>query len=397
MRNTMRFFVSIGLVVGILWGIPLFSQTSELEKTVIVKGVGAIIGGDEAKAEDDAIANALRMAVEQVVGTLIQSDVLVQNYQVVESNIYSQSRGYVKSYRLIDKRMRGDNILEVTIEAVVKKSDLENDLQALGLLMARKGMPRLMILVDEKNMDQHFYSYSIDMNTTETELMNLLMEKGFTFVDRGVVMQKLRRDAVLAAVEGNTDMAKQIARESGAELLIVGKAFSKPASNVPSVVRQAGLMSLQATINLRAVRADDGRIIATTSQQAAAAHIDPLTGGTQALQKAARLAAQDLVRKIVQVWQKDVYAGTTIQIRILDVPSYEDLIKFKNMITSYIRGVKSVYQREFTGTVALLDVEVTGKASQVAEELSLKDFSPYHVDILNVSQNSLVIKLRKEP
>ncbi|NOX38196.1 MAG: hypothetical protein GXO78_11755 [Calditrichaeota bacterium] len=385
------------VMVGILLGIPAVAQQMEGEQSVIVKGVGVILAGDEAKAEDDAIANALRMAVEQVVGTLIQSDVLVQNYQVVESNIYSQSRGYVKTYRVLNRARRGENILEVTIEAVVKKSDLESDLQALGLLMTRKGMPRLMVLVDERNMDEHHATFQIDMNTTETELMNELMNKGFTFVDRNVVMRKIKRDAIMAAIEGDVNSAKSIALESGAELLIIGKAVSKPAANVPSVVRQAGLVSVQATINLRAIRADDGRIIATTSQQAAAAHIDPLNGGTRALQKAARLAAEDLTRKIVQVWQKDVYSGTTIQIRILDIPSYADLVKFRNMMKSYVRGVKNIYQREFTGTVALLDVEVTGKASQIAEELALKDFSPYRVEILNVSQNSLVIKLKREP
>ncbi len=397
MKKTISAAIFGLLVVGILLRIPTVAQQVEAEQSVIVKGVGVILAGDEAKAEDDAIANALRMAVEQVVGTLIQSDVLVRNYQVVESNIYSQSRGYVKTYRILNKARRGENILEVTIEAVVKKSDLESDLQALGLLMSRKGMPRLMVLVEERNIDEYHTLFQMDMNTTETELMNVLMSKGFTFVDRNVVMQKIKRDAVRAAIEGDRNSAKAIALESGAELLIIGKAVSKPASNVPSVVRQAGLVSVQATLNLRAIRSDDGRIIATTTQQAAAAHIDPLNGGTRALQKAARLAAEDLTRKIVQVWQKDVYTGTTIQIRILDIPSYADLIRFRNMLKSFVRGVNNIYQREFTGTVALLDVEVTGKASQIAEELVLKDFSPYRVEVLNVSQNALVIKLKREP
>jgi hypothetical protein len=38
---------------------------------VISRGMGLILSGDEAKAEDDAIAGALRNAVEQVIGTMI--------------------------------------------------------------------------------------------------------------------------------------------------------------------------------------------------------------------------------------------------------------------------------------------------------------------------------------
>ena len=60
---------------------------------VIANGRGAIINNDLAKAEDDAVASALRNAVEQVIGTMVQSDVLVQNYQTIEDRIYSQSRG----------------------------------------------------------------------------------------------------------------------------------------------------------------------------------------------------------------------------------------------------------------------------------------------------------------
>jgi len=41
----------------------------------------------------------------------------------------------------------------------------------------------------------------------------------------------------------------------------------------------------------------------------------------------------------------------------------------------------------------LLDVDVRGDAQQIAEELTLKDFSPYKVSVMNVASNSLVVKL----
>jgi hypothetical protein len=151
---------------------------------VIANGRGAIINNDEAKAEDDAIASALRNAVEQVIGTMVQSDVLVQNYQTLEDRIYSQSAGYVERYQVLGKKREGEYILAVTIKAVVRKGNLKDNLNALGLLMTRKGKPRLMIIVDEKNMDSHYYSWSIDMNTTENEVMNKLLDMGFPFVDR---------------------------------------------------------------------------------------------------------------------------------------------------------------------------------------------------------------------
>lgn len=365
------------------------------EQEVVAKGLGAIIGNDEAKAYDDALASALRNAVEQVVGTMIQSSVLVENYQVVEDRIYSNTRGYVKSYQVINQENRGNNIVETTIRAVVKKSNLENDLNAIGLLISQKNKPRVMVMIDEINMDQHYYYYynNRDLNTTANELTNKFLEKGFTFVDQDVAAQKLQRDAALAAVDGDAKAAQTIAKESGAEVLIIGKAISKAASGGPAVLRQSGMVSCQATVNLRAVRADDGSVIATSSQQAAAVHVDQVTGGTQALIKASDLAAEDLTKKILKAWQKDVYSGTTIQMRVMDVPSFSDLVKFKNMVKTNLRGVQEVYQRDYSANTAVLDIDVRGDARQLAEELTLKDFTPYKIDVVNVSQNSLVVKL----
>jgi hypothetical protein len=368
---------------------------NSMQQEVIANGVGLIIAGDEAKAEDDAVASALRNAVEQVIGTMIQSDVLVRNYQTIEDNIYSQTQGYVERYEIINKAKRSDNILEVTLKATVKKGNLEENLEALGLIIERKGKPRLMIVVDERNMEtHHYYNWSIDMNTSENEVMNTLIEKGFPFVDRDIVMNKIEKDMVLAALDGDESAAQRIATQAGAEVLLVGKAVSKTASGGPAVLKQAGMVSCQATFNLRAVRADDGTVLATTSQQAAAAHIDHLTGGTLALQKAAKNAADDISGKIVDRWQKDVYSGTTINLRLLNVPTYSDLIKFKNMLPHYIRGVQKVYQRDYSQQTALFDLDVRGTAAKVAEEMVLKDFSPYTIEIINVTQNTIVAKMK---
>lgn len=384
------------LILVLLIPVLSFSQMADnaQDQEVIARGVGAIIGGDAAKAEDDALSSALRNAVEQVIGTMVQSDVIVQNYQTIEDNIYSHTKGYVKNYEVINKSTRNDNILELTIRAVVSKGNLKNDLESIGLLIARKGKPRLMIMIDEKNMDQYYHSWAVDMNTTENEVMNALLEKGFPFVDRQTALQKIQKDMVLAALNGDNAAAQSIGTQTGAELLLVGKAISKAASGGPAVLKQAGMISCQATINIRAIRADDGTIIATTSQQAAAAHIDQLTGGTLALQRAAKPAADDLSSKILARWQKDVYSGTTINLRVLNVGTFSDMVKFKNMLPVYVRGVQKVFQRDYSGKTALFDLDVRGTANQIAEELAIKDFSPYKIEVVSVTQNTIVANMR---
>ncbi len=374
---------------------PLLGQDGAAgEKEVIAKGMGAIIDGDEAKAADDALANALRNALEQVVGTMVSSDVLVQNYQVVEDRIYSRTEGYIKTYQIVSQSKRGGNVMETTIRAVVKTSNLKSDIDAIGLLIARKNKPRLMVLIDERNMHNYYYAYYSDLNTSENQITSKFLDKGFTFVDRDVAMKRLQRDAIMAAVEGDPAKAKLIAQKAGAEVLITGKAISKAASGGPGILRNSGMVSCQATINLKAIRADDGTVIAAVSKQAAAVHIDNVTGGTQALQKAAAMAADELIDKILQRWSGEAYSVNQIQITILEIPGFSDLVKFKNMIKQKVRGVQNIYQRDFVGNSAVLDIDVKGNANQVAEELAAKNFAPYQVEVVNVSQNTVSVKVR---
>ena len=58
------------------------------------EGVGVIESGNTASARDQAIRDGLRIAVEQAVGTLVASETLVQNYEVLRDQIYSKTQGY---------------------------------------------------------------------------------------------------------------------------------------------------------------------------------------------------------------------------------------------------------------------------------------------------------------
>jgi hypothetical protein len=371
----------------------LYSQQSQEAKQVIANGLGAILAGDEVKAKDDAIAAALRNAVEQVVGTMIESDVLVENYQTVEDKIYTRTSGYVQQYDIISTNKQADNVLEVTIKATVKLSDLRSDLQAIGVLISRKGKPRTMVLIDERNITTNYSQLIADLNTTETTIMNEMMNLGFPFVDAIQAKKNIARDMAQAAIQGDANAAASIATRLGAEILITGTAVSKEASGAPTVVRNAGFKSCQANINLRVIRADDATIIAVASAHDRAAHIDEITGGSQALEKAAKKASSELADKIIKVWQQDIYSGTQVQLQVLNITSFTQLNTFKNSLTSYVRGVQSVNQRSFEGGSALFDIDIKGNAEQLASELEAKEIEGMRLKVIGLTANKVTVKI----
>ncbi len=324
---------------------------------------------------------------------MVESDVLVENYQTVEDQIYTRTAGYVQNYDVISTNKQLDNAVEVTIRAVVKLSDLQNDLAAIGVLISRKGKPRTMVLIDEKNIDEHYYHYRQDMNTTETALMNELMNYGFPFVDATQSQAVVAGDVVTAALSGDASAAASIATRLGAEIILTGSAVSKVASGGPAVVANAGLKSCQANLNLRVIRADDASIIAVASAYDRAAHIDEITGGTQALQKAAKKAADELKDKILKVWQKDVYSSTQVQLQVLNISSFSQLNTFKNSLKYYVRGIQAVNQRNFASGTALFDVDTKGTAEQMASELEAKEIEGLKLKVIGLTANKVTVQI----
>ena len=383
------------LIISLLFSVSfiLYAQQPQEAKQVIANGLGAILAGDEVKAREDAISAALRNAVEQVVGTMIESDVLVENYQTVEDKIYTRTAGYVQQYDIISTNKQSDNVLEVTVRAMVKISDLRSDLQGIGVLISRKGKPRTMVLIDERNITTNYHQLIADLNTTETTIMNEMMNLGFPFVDAVQAKKNIARDMAQAAIQGDAAVAASIATRLGAEILIIGTAISKEASGAPAVVRNAGFKSCQANINLRVIRADDATIIAVASAHDRAAHIDEITGGSQALEKAAKKASKEIADKIIKVWQQDIYSGTQVQLQVLNISSFSQLNTFKNSLSFYIRGVQSVNQRSFEGGSALFDIDMKGNAEQLASELEAKEIEGIRVQVIGLTANKVTVKI----
>lgn len=84
--------------------IPAFTFCDEPEKIekVIVTGVG--IDADKAKQ------NAIRNAVEQVVGSYISSDTMVKNNTVLKDKVLGYSGGYVKDIKVLSQEKTDDNL-----------------------------------------------------------------------------------------------------------------------------------------------------------------------------------------------------------------------------------------------------------------------------------------------
>ncbi len=381
--------LSLGLLVGQVLGSGQLRPAGT--QVIEAVGTGTIFEGDVAGARDRAIDDALRQAVEQALGTYIESETRVQNYQVVDDNILSWTRGYVRNYTIISDYKKTPELYEVRLRAEVELGDLQRDAEAVKSLIERMGNPRVMVIIDEQNIGDptgRFRWFEVNMTAAETAIMQKFMDSDFPVVDPGTVRENIKREQVLAALQGDNRAAAAIGTSFGAEVVITGKAVATVASGF----NMAGMKSCQANITARVVETDVGRVLATASEHAAYPHIDEVTGGTMAIQKAATKLADGLIAKILAKWRDKYYNLGEVKIVLRGLESMAQLSDFVNTAKFYLRGVKDIYQRHYGGGAAELDVKISGNATQLAREFERRDFGRFTITVESVSANRITAR-----
>jgi hypothetical protein len=393
-------FLSKNAFIGLLLALLLFSGSGgaagQEVQTITAEGVGVVIGGDRSIARDNAINDALRKAVEQAVGTMVSSETLVQNFQTLNDRIYTQTQGYIQNYKILGE-VPGADLHRVTIQAAVAMGNLQKDLQALGILLGQVGKPRIMILIAEQNIGKQYYTYwwgqergeQADLTVAENTIMDHFREKGFDFVDHNVQSKDIKVSPAFRIADLNDRAAVTLGQQADAEVVIVGKALAKSVGPIAGTA----MKSVQANISLRAIQTDNGRVLSSGTEHAAAVHIDEITAGAEALRKASVKMADKMIDDIVKNFQKRAAATTLVQLTVTGLSGHPDLLKFKNMVQSQVRGVERIHERSFSGSEAKMDVDIKGSAQSLSEELSRKSFNEFVVKVVSSTWNTVEVSV----
>ena len=380
----MRCSYRIVLLVFLLSLLPqnVLSQSSTIES----QGVAAIVQGNLDISRDKAIEDALRNAVEQATGSLIENETLVENYQLLSDKIYSQSKGYVQSYEVVDEKAE-EGLYRVTIRATVASGELKNDLRALNILMHQVRKPRVMVLFEE--------SLSQDVNTgrlAEDAVSKVLLERGFKLVDADVVRRNLGRDGVRGLLAGDERVAAVVGDKYGAEMLLIGTA---QATTSEVTIGDIKINSNQAVVSARLIRADTGEIKVSETRQAAKPHVNSLTGKQMAIKEASEYLANDMIDRMIDIFQEQVYNVANVNLTIHGLQGYAQLQEVIQLISDNVRGIKEIYQRNYTMGTADLEVELTGSTQSLAADLTTRTFGNYKFEIKESTHNQLQVLITR--
>ena len=352
---------------------------------IVAEGFASADGRGEADAIERSIESAKRNAVEQAVGSIVQGSTLVENNKLISSKIYDNTTGYISAYKVLNIAKSG-SVWYSKIEATVGVDMLQDNLQAMGILIDRKNMPMIVVLVtDETGELSESFNVELEKN---------MSEKGFKFVSASSLKNVMRKENITyedTKGSRSSDSIKKIAAATGAQIAIIGKANA----SFFTTIQGTAMKSYRSDVAITAINISDYSTIARATHQAGGVGGSDRDAHSIALVKSADYVSDDFVNQIVNKWQNEVQNGTeyTIYVNGLD---FNDSIGFEEALKKNIGNLKSVYNRGVSGESSRYVVTYVGSSRDLAVDINAKAKNMgYQIIINSFDDKTITLKAAK--
>ena len=305
---------------------------------VTSEGFAAIVG-DVGAAQDEARRDALRLAVEQAVGVVIESSTLVVNYELVEDEVRTRSEGYVASHTVVERVIDASSV-RVVVEACVDPRELRADLETFGAVLREQlGNPRIVVLADAPE--------EASAGAARRMMEGHLAALGF--------------DVRLA----RGDECDAGDHSAGVELVLC---ITVDGSTTP-VPRREGLYSSRASVALEALLGSTGQVVARgTGAAPPQVSVDPQTGVLRAVELALGPLLDEVTLQLTRGLNAEAAGIALLELVVHGLPDFAAFNRVESLLRG-LRGVQYVDARGFVEGRGTFAVQGTALASDIARRL----------------------------
>jgi hypothetical protein len=385
--------ITIFCLVTIIAPCPGQADEPVSTKTVQVIGSSAVYGDNVVVARDRAIADGLSAAVERVTADYLPLESLVQNFQILNQTLYSQTDHFVPGYKVLTEA-RSKKTYRVMVQATVSVQRLIEQLSIEGIMVGQKAMPTILFLVVEQDigaLPPRFW-WGEDMiqkqTIAESTMVETMTTKGLLSIDRKNLSEVLTPTVLTCEPDFRLEDVSELGMRLGSDVVIFGKAWAEIAQNTIG----EKIKSFKGKVSVKAVLPETGEEIASSEQTAIAVNTDIAAGNTASLSKAGILAGRDLSIQIMAEWKKDIAAPILVEMSVSGTHNLANFVMFRRALKE-IPGVKEIMTREMRPDDAILAIDYEGNVPDLAEALILKTFESFGINITEVSDTMLKVAL----
>ena len=159
---------------------------------------------------------------------------------------------------------------------------------------AKDTKPKVILLIAEQNIEgpQHtWWASEVDLSATEAVIAQGLIAKGYDVLEPSNLTKIIKKDKAFRLLNISEGESIKLGNLSRADYVVLGKAVASAGGTVPQSNMRSGFANLSAKL----IKVKDGKVLAYLDSSGSSAHLDVITGGREALKK----AAKDLSGKII--------------------------------------------------------------------------------------------------
>jgi len=381
-----------------LWFSVVSAQPVPDTMTILTIG-NSRIQADTASAKNAAIAEAIRVAVQSAATGMLAAPEMTKNFEAISQLLAAKPNEFVQGYRIL-KEFRTDDAYRVLLETTVMSERLNAELARTGMPAASGDMPKVVLLIAEKHLNDLDYQYWWEKHATPPDhsvsepIAAILRENGMAVVspdEAGNHTEDLYIGLEMAAIPPDFEAA-MFGKRLGAELVIVGTAVAEPSLNRMG----QDIRTIKGSIDLRILKTDTGEILDIVRENAVGFGPDLDSVVNQAFSDAADQAGRQLVAKIGSLRETpDATTGGPLILRVSGENILLHLEKLRRAIMK-TKGVATLQTDEMTPNSATLSVAFEGTPQEMADALLMQPYDRFGINIKEITVDGLIIELVPE-
>lgn len=360
-------------LIGAIISLLIFNNASAQEVTVTGMGTD----------KDSAIRDATRLAVEQVVGTFIDSRTLMENLLIQMDEVYKKSQGYVRRIQIINESRIDKSTYRVTAKIDVDTSPNSKLIDEITMLM-RLNDPRIAVVV--------FDDGQLRNESAESILIERLLNMNFSHVLHSEQVIKQNDTELLNNIISGEKGLFKGRKDNATDYLIVGKCtrISSPVQ-VPEYAASGGMIDsslkcIRSSFKVDVIKYDTGEYIGTFLAESKGIGNTDETARKTADNAALKVAAERLGDTFKKFSAKSSN-GLTFTIT---ADSESKLDQILNSLRS-IGVIDNIQIREQEGNKIVLSIETASRPHEVVE--LLKSRTKFGVFVENMSASGCKLRI----
>ena len=359
-------------LMGVILSLSLCGNVSAQEVTVT--GIGA--------DKDSAIRDATRLAVEQVVGTFIDSRTLMENLRIQMDEVYKKSQGYVKRIQILEES-RSDNSTYRVVARIDVDTDPDSKLIDEITMLMRLNDPRIAVVVFEDGQLRN--------ESAETILIEKLLNMNFSHVLHAEQVIRQNDTELLNSIISGEKGLFQGKKDNATDYLVVGKCTRN--SNPVKVTDYDSGTSSDSSLNIcrssfkvDVIKYDTGEFIGSFLADGKGFGNDDISARRSADNSALNVAAEKLGDTFKKFSAKSSN-GLTFTIITDSAANFDQILNTLRAIGS----IDNVQLREQEGNRFVLSIETASRPYEVVT--MLKSRTKLGVFVENISASGCKLRI----